>query len=319
LSGWYYEFGVRNVTQTIGNYRPEDFNSLARLVAEEGLAGKRSSFAGGQDVIEGLGRPHYAPENDLFIAREAGDIVGYMDVTTELTIGRVVLSCFVSSECAEEVVARELVERGINRARELGVERVHINIPEGSLMARKLVAKMNFRLIRRYLELRLDVSDTRLAKRGVTCPHCRHMKTGEEDKLAHIQNRSFANTWGFNPNIVEEIVYRITLPNCSPEDVILACDGETVIGYCWTRIYPGSREEVGDRKGRILMLGVDPDYRGQGVGKEVLMAGLSYLERRGAGPIDLTVDDENKEALALYRSGGFQVRMRSLWYEKRLN
>ena len=30
-------------------------------------------------------------------------------------------------------------------------------------------------------------------------------------------------------------------------------------------------------------------------------------------------DDKNKEALALYRSGGFQVRMRSLWYETRLN
>jgi mycothiol synthase len=310
---------MRNITRTIGNYRPEDFHSLARLVADEGLAGKRSSFAGGQDIIEGLGRPHYAPEDDLFIAWEAGDIVGYMDVTTELTIGRVVLSCLVSSERAEEVVARELLERGITRARELGVERVHINIPEGSLMARKVVSKMSFRLIRHYLELRLDVSDTRSAKKGMAFPHCRHMKTGEEDKLAHIQNRSFADTWGFNPNIVEEIVYRITLPNCSPEDVILGCDGETVIGYCWTRIYPGSREEVGGRKGRIQMLGVDPDCRGQGVGKEVLMAGLSYLKRRGAGSIDLTVDDKNKGALALYRSGGFQVRMRSLWYEKKMN
>jgi ribosomal protein S18 acetylase RimI-like enzyme len=67
------------------------------------------------------------------------------------------------------------------------------------------------------------------------------------------------------------------------------------------------------------MLGVDPDCRGQGVGKEVLMAGLSYLKRRGAGSIDLTVDDKNKGALALYRSGGFQVRMRSLWYEKKMN
>lgn len=310
---------MRNVTYTIRNYRPEDFHSLARLVADEGLAGKRSSFAGGQDVIEGLGRPHYTAEDDLFIAWEAGDIVGYMDVTTELTIGRVVLSCLVRSERPEEVVARELLERGINRARELGVERVHINIPEESSVARKLVAKMYFRLIRRYLELRLDVSDTRSAQWGVACPRCRHMKTGEEDKLTHIQNRAFADTWGFNPNIVEEIIYRITLPNCSPEDVILACDGEAVIGYCWTRIYPGSREEAGGGKGLVQMLGVDPDYRGQGVGKEVLMAGLSYMKRRGAGPIDLTVDDRNKGALALYRSGGFRVRMRSLWYEKKLN
>jgi ribosomal protein S18 acetylase RimI-like enzyme len=64
------------------------------------------------------------------------------------------------------------------------------------------------------------------------------------------------------------------------------------------------------------MLGVDPDHRGRGIGKEVILAGLSYLKGKGLGIVELTADSENEAARALYRSAGFQVRRRSLWYEK---
>ena len=115
---------------------------------------------------------------------------------------------------------------------------------------------------------------------------------------------------------MEEIVYRTGLPNCSPEDIILACDGDSAIGYCWTRIYVGGAELTINRKGRIYMLGVDPNYRGRGVGKEVLMAGLAYLRSKGVGIVELTVDGKNEAARALYGSAGFRVRTESLWYER---
>jgi mycothiol synthase len=269
-----------------------------------------------QDVIEGLDRPHHFPEDNLFIAERAGDIVGYVDVMAELKIGRVVLNCLVHPQYREDGVATELIERAIDRARELKVKRVHVNIPEESVTARKLFVKMDFRFIRHFLELTLDLSEAHLREMGRIGPRYRHMKGGEEDKLVQVQNRSFADTWGFNPNTVEEIVYRIGLPNCSPEDVILACDGDTVSGYCWTRIYGGEDNVTRRGKGRIYMLGVDPDHRGKGIGKEVLVAGLSYLKGKGLGIVELTVDSENEAARALYRSAGFQVRRRSLWYEK---
>jgi ribosomal protein S18 acetylase RimI-like enzyme len=64
------------------------------------------------------------------------------------------------------------------------------------------------------------------------------------------------------------------------------------------------------------MLGVDPDHRGRGIGKEVILAGLSYLKSKGLETVELTVDSENEAAHALYRFAGFQIRTRSLWYEK---
>ena len=289
---------------------------LVRLVGEVGKGGWSSFSVSPQDVIESLGRPNHFPEKDLFVAEKGENIIGYVDVTEELTIGRVVLSCVVHPEYRGNGVATKLIERAVDRARELKVKRIHVNIPEESTTARKLFVKMGFRFMRRFLELRLDLSGVHVPDMGRMDPRYRQMKNGEEEKLVQLQNRSFADTWGFNPNTVEEIVYRLGLPDCSPEDIILACDGGNVIGYCWTRIHPGETAVARAGKGRIYMLGVDPDHRSKGIGKEVLLAGLCYLKNKGLGMVDLSVDSKNKAACALYRSAGFQVRIMSLWYEK---
>lgn len=64
------------------------------------------------------------------------------------------------------------------------------------------------------------------------------------------------------------------------------------------------------------MLGTDPDYRGRGIGRELLLRGLTYLKSNGVGTVDLSVDSENTIAHALYREIGFEVRTSSLWYER---
>ena len=67
------------------------------------------------------------------------------------------------------------------------------------------------------------------------------------------------------------------------------------------------------------MLGVDPDYRGKGTGKRVLLAGLDRLRSKSLQVAELTVDSENKTACALYKSIGFRVQTSSFWYEKVIN
>ena len=64
------------------------------------------------------------------------------------------------------------------------------------------------------------------------------------------------------------------------------------------------------------MLGVDPDFRNRGLGRELLRAGLSHLKSRGREIIDITVDSENEAAVKLYDSEGFRLCEETLWYEK---
>lgn len=262
----------------IRNYRHEDFNKLVQLGAETQKLKKACCRTSLQGLIENLGQPNHFPEDDVFVVEIAGNIVGYIDVMNEQNIRRAVLSCLIHSEhCGKDFAAR-LVEYAIHRASELRAKVAHVNIPQDNAMAKDLFSSMGFRFVRRFLDLRLDLKKAHLMKiNQSTYPH-RSLRPGEEDTLTQIQNRSFADTWGYNPNTVQEIIYRTRLPNCSLGDIIVFFDKERAICYCWMKMNLGEDKAVSGGKGRIYMLGVDPDYRGKGIGKQVLLVGLSYLK-----------------------------------------
>ncbi len=305
---------MSNFPYTIRNYQPADFDNYIRLNIEAEKLEPTGRGISPQVLSENLGRPNYSPERGLFISQIAGNMVGYIDVAPELGIGRVILNCWVQPEHRRQGLATKLLGYATHRAKELGAKVAHVNIPQDNIVAKSVLSKLGFRLVRCFLELRLDTTKVRWQDIDQTALQCRYLQRGEEDRLTQIQNRSFAGTWGYNPNTVEEIIYRTNLSNCSPEDIVLAYDGDKPIGYCWTRITYGAATD--ERKGQVFMLGVDPDYRGKGVGKGVLLAGLSYLKSKGLRVAELTVDSRNKAACVLYRSVGFEVRTSSLWYEK---
>jgi len=305
---------MSNSHYQIRNYRPADFDNYVRFNIEVEKLGPTGRGVLPQVLGEDLSRPNYSPEEDLFIIEVAGNIIGYLDITPELGIGRVILHCLIHPEHRRRGLASRLFGHAVHRTRELGLKTAQVNISQDNEVAKSVLSKLGFSFIRRFLQLRLDVTKANWQKADQVALPCCHLQRSEEDKLTQIQNRSFADTWGYNPNTAAETVYRTNLSNCSPEDVLLTSDGDKVIGYCWT-ITTGEAA-TGSRKGQILMLGVDPDYRGKGIGKGVLSAGLSYLRSKGVQVVELTVDSSNQPACALYRSAGFKVRSSSLWYEK---
>jgi len=323
---------MSNSPYTIRNYQPADFHKYVLLHTEAEKLEPTGRCVLPQFVAEQLRQPNYSPEQDLFIIEVDEDIVGYMDVKPELTIGRLVLDCWVSPEHRRRGLATKLLSYATNRAQELGAEVAHVNIREDNVVARMVLSRLGFSLVRRFLRLRLDIADVDQrsfalfrTKKGIPSrisvatdqadPGCCHLQSGEEDKLTQLQNRAFAGTWGYNPNTVEEIVFRTNLSTCSLEDIVLIYEGDKAIGYCWTGITcEGGVPSM--RKGRILMLGVDPDYRGKGIGKRLVLAGLARLKSKGLQVAELSVDSENKAACALYQSLGFEVQKSSLWYEK---
>lgn len=307
-----------NSPYTIRNYQPTDFNKYVLLNIEAEKLKPTGSPVSPQVIAKHLDRPNYYPEQDLFIVEIAGNIVGYMDVAPELTIGRVILNCWVHPEHRRGGLATKLLGYAMHRARELGARVAHANIMEDNVVAKRLLYKLDFSFVQRFLELRLDIAKIDWSDVDQSALECWHLQRGEEDKLAQIQNSCFTGTWGYNPNTAEEIIYRINLSTCSPEDVVLAYEGNEVIGYCWTEIICGG-EAPSERKGRILMLGVHPDYRGRGVGKRVLLAGLAHLKSKDLQVAELTVSSANEVALALYQSIGFEIQGSTLWYEKVIN
>jgi mycothiol synthase len=310
---------MRNSTYTIRNYDSKDFGKLAQLVTEVQELGRPYCLFSLLDLFESLGQSDPSSKDNLFIAERSGEIAGFADVKPELNIGRAVLRWLVHPRHRRGELTERLVNRAVDRTRELGITTLHANIFQDSVTAKQFLTRMGFALARRFLELRLDLAEMVLPEISKIAPRCRPLQSGEEGRLTQLQNRSFAGTWGFNPNTIEEIIYRVNLPDSSPDDIFLIFDSDKPVGYCWTRIEFSKKKAPGEGTGRIYMLGVDPDYRGRGMGRQLLLAGLSHLKSKSLRVAVLTVDRENKAARALYRSVGFELWKSSLWYEKRLD
>ena len=86
-----------------------------------------------------------------------------------------------------------------------------------------------------------------------------------------------------------------------------------LIGFCWTKIHGahihshigGDDDHGHDALGEIYVLAVNPDYKGQGVGRDLAITGLNYLKYQGLNSVMLYVGVENKPAFNLYKSLGF--------------
>ena len=302
----------------IRNYRVSDFDGFVRLKNEASRLTADGGYLSPQSIRESLGRPNYSPERDLFLVEKSSVIVGYMDIMPETKIGRVILDCFIHPRHRRKGLATRFLRCASERAKELGATVAHVNIHENNRVAQRVLNKLGFRLVRRFHELRLDLAEIS-SQETTTYPIIRHLQAGEEGKLTEIQNRSFAGSWGFSPNTEEEVRYVIGMSGCAPEGVLLVCEEDKLIGYCWTRIEYDAKDVAGRGKGRISMIGVDPDHRGSGIGKQVLLAGLAYLKSKGLSVAQLTVDSENTVAVTLYRSIGFKACDSHLWYEKKLD
>jgi ribosomal protein S18 acetylase RimI-like enzyme len=73
--------------------------------------------------------------------------------------------------------------------------------------------------------------------------------------------------------------------------------------------------EIIDKVGGIYGLGVIPEYRGKGYGKEILTQSIKKLTEKDVQEIMLQVAVKNKTALNIYKSCGFQETSTMDYYE----
>lgn len=80
---------------------------------------------------------------------------------------------------------------------------------------------------------------------------------------------------------------------------VLAWHGDRVVGHA--ALYPVEADR------HELVIFVDGDFQGAGVGSELLAVLLSAHRERGGGTVLLSVEPTNEAAVALYRKFGFEV------------
>jgi mycothiol synthase len=95
------------------------------------------------------------------------------------------------------------------------------------------------------------------------------------------------------------------MPDFDPEGILYVSPrDEPDRPIAWTKV-EHELTEAGVRRGYIPFIGVLPEWRGRGLGRELLRWGIAYVRAAGAGTIELSVEAANDRALGLYRRTGF--------------
>ena len=118
-------------------------------------------------------------------------------------------------------------------------------------------------------------------------------------QIAEIETLCFSDPWS-EKSVASELNNRLSL-------WLVALDGDTVAGYV------GSQSVLDEAD--MMNIAVHPDYRRQGIGRDLVLALAEALQKKGIRGLMLEVRQSNAPAIALYEQLGFQqVGMRPNYY-----
>jgi ribosomal protein S18 acetylase RimI-like enzyme len=102
---------------------------------------------------------------------------------------------------------------------------------------------------------------------------------------------------------MQDLNNRMLEPWFDPSGFFLCINNGIIVGFCWTKIHQDFVNQ--DPIGELYVIGVDPEFSGQGIGKAVCHEGLIYLRNKGIKSSILYVDEDNAAGIGLYKSLGF--------------
>ena len=169
-----------------------------------------------------------------------------------------------------------------------------------------LMTELGFVSDRTLLQLRrpLPVDGRALATRS--------MVDADVEELVAVNNRAFAWHPEQGSLTVEHMRDQMAEPWFVPDGLrVLERDGR-IAGFCWTKIH-----DRPERLGEIYVIGLDPDFAGQGLGGPLTTAGLDWLAAQGLDTAMLYVEADNAPARSIYDRLGFSThRTDRLWHRR---
>ncbi len=284
-----HEFGVRL-------FRPGDEEAiLAAMLAalERGeLDGVNRHF-----VESAVGRIPHEPRR-CAVAVDDGRVVGWVVATDD--------ALTVDLPYRRRGHGRRLVGAGRRIARATGLGALRLWVPRRpgpEAFARACGMRYRSSL----WQLRLDPSTAVDPARFGDGVAVRPLEPGlDEPAFVDLVNDTFTDhPWPLEVTL--EQVRRVHADAAfEPSTILLvtpADDPSRLVGFCRVACYA---DDDGVPMGEVKHVGVRREWRGRGLGRELVRWGVGNVRERGAQRVILAVEGENEGAIALYRSLGFQ-------------
>lgn len=279
----------------------DDIAEIAELLATIEAADHHAALGEHQwlDLVQG-GRGPAAG----FVARSRGRarVLGYAQLRRGTDSYAVELA--VHPAHRSDGVGGDLLHAALTEVANTGGGHVHLWVAKPTVGDDEMAAAAGLRRGRELYQMRraLPLEDDLAARaRGIVT---RSFVTGHDEKAwLELNNRAFdahpeQGSWTH-----AMLVEREKQPWFDPNGLLLHEQAGRLAGFCWTKVV--DPDEPGP--GEIYVLCVDPRLHGQGLGRELLVAGCARLSATGCPAVYLYVDASNAPAVALYRSFGFAV------------
>jgi mycothiol synthase len=148
----------------------------------------------------------------------------------------------------------------------------------------------------------------------------RNYRSGEDDeRFLNARNQIWRDHHLGSERTLESWQHYVTTRNFRPELNLIAEDKEgNIAGICWCAIDFEQIEAGGINEGWVNNLGVQRQFRKQGLGASLLMRGVAAMAKMGVERVMLGVDAASPTgAVGLYERSGFRVHKKRFMYVKR--
>jgi len=120
----------------------------------------------------------------------------------------------------------------------------------------------------------------------------------DADELLRVNAEAFAHHPEQGSMDAANLAARMGEPWFDPAGLLVAMDGERMLGFHWTKQHSA---ELGE----VYVVGIDPTAQGRGLGRALTLAGLHHLAGLGVAEVLLYVEADNHAARATYARLGF--------------
>ena len=230
--------------------------------------------------------------------------VGYAQVTREVAAGHSptwALEYVVDPHHRQAGlgIARTLLETALGIVAGAGGGHVHMWVPKPTALHDELATAVGLQRGRELRQLRRVLP----AEAHTTLPTRPFVPGQDEAAWLEVNNRAFdwhPEQGGWE---LEALRSREAQPWFDPTGFLLHERDAKLAGFCWTKVHPNHTPALGE----IYVVAVDPGFRGLGLGRDLVLAGLDHLADRGLEVAMLYVDADNAWALRLYDQLGFTL------------